>query len=198
MVAKQVLFSSLNADQDYMEESYGASNVIPDDGHVSEEDLVLMHREAWELREIERLLTTLQQEREKESRRLAYERRKQLTDEQVMHEDKQSGRYVQPGKNRLGKVSNPRRYYHRGAYYMDEAEWDDADVRHKSTEYAQAATGEDKFDKSSLPEIMRRNKFGFARQNTKYKGLAAEDTSNPREQVLPIAGRKSVDCRKEK
>jgi len=196
MVAKQVALSVPNTDQDYMEESQGALNVIPDDGNLSGEELSVMHREAWELREIERLLTTLQQEREKESRRLAYERRKQLTDEQVMDEDKQSGRYAQPGKDRLDKAANTSRYYHRGAYYMDDEEWDDSDVRYKSAEYAKAATGEDKIDKSRLPEIMQRNKFGFARQNTKYKGLAAEDTSDPRLKILPIVGRKRQDSTK--
>ncbi|CAJ1963341.1 unnamed protein product [Cylindrotheca closterium] len=197
MVARQVAVSTRNTDHDYTEESYGASNGIPDDGNDSNEELLVMHCEAWELREIERVLTTLQQEREKESRRLAYERRKQLTDEQVMNEDIESARYAQPGKNRLEKAANTSRYYHRGAYYMDDEEWDDSDVRYKSAEYAKAMTGEDKIDKSRLPEILQRNKFGFARQNTKYKGLAAEDTSDARLQILPIVGRKRPCSTKE-
>ena len=110
-------------------------------------------------------------------------------DEEML--EKQRQRDIQstaPSESR--KTASANRYYHRGAYYMDEDEWDDADVRHKSAEYAKAATGEDKIDKSKLPKIMQRNKFGFARQNTKYKGLPSEDTSDSRLEVLPIIERK--------
>ena len=102
-----------------------------------------------------------------------------MTDKEVMEEDSKAGLYLAPGSRR--EVSKPesgglQRFFHRGAYYMDQTEWDETDVRHKAAEYARAATGEDKLDKSQLPEVMRVKKFGFARQNHRYKGLAAEDT----------------------
>jgi len=73
---------------------------------------------------------------------------------------------------------------------MDDSEWDEGDVRHKSTEYAMAHTGDDPpIDASKLPEVMRVKNFGRARQNTRYKGLAKEDTTDRSARILPLRPR---------
>jgi hypothetical protein len=61
---------------------------------------------------------------------------------------------------------------------------DKDDVRHKAAEYSRAATGEDKFDRRSMPKVMQVKRPGFANQ-TKYKGLKHEDTSDKTMQHLP-------------
>jgi hypothetical protein len=65
-------------------------------------------------------------------------------------------------------------------------------VRHKAKEYERAATGEDKIDKSKLPEIMQVKGFGLARMGTKYKGLSKEDTTDKRNETLPIVKKNKV------
>ena len=90
--------------------------------------------------------------------------------------DKSEGKYLQ-------------RYYHRGAFYLDEDTLKEAgpdDIRHKAAQYARAATLEDKIDKAKLPKIMQVKKFGLAGYSTKYKGLAMEDTTDRQIKYIPI------------
>ena len=149
-------------------------------------------------------------EREKERRELG--RRRALTDEARLAEDRSTGRYRAPGEARRraargrtdgsgggdgggveeGGGRHLQRFHHRGAFYMDEDTLDRAgpdDGRHRAAEYSRAATGEDKIDKTALPEVMQVKKFGFAGYSTKYKGLAKEDTTDRTMEFLPIRGR---------
>ena len=127
-----------------------------------------------------------------ERERLELKRRRAMTDEERLAEDMVSGRYRRPGESRCrpkkdGEDHYLQRYYHRGAFYMDEDTLREAgkdDVRHKVEEYARAATGEDKFNKRALPEVMQVKKFGFS-GSTKYKGLAKEDTTDYKSAYLP-------------
>jgi microfibrillar-associated protein 1 len=186
MVAKQMTLVAENInEEDANDEAYGA----PDDNDVEEQRKG--ERNYWELREIERLLIVIRQEKERENLRLEYERRRQMTDEQCLEEDKMSGRYNAPGEAREGERNFAQRFYHRGAYYMDSEEWSNNDIRFKAASYAKAKTGEDKIDKSQLPEVMQRRGFGLARQNTRYKGLKVEDTTDRKLRVLPIIGKQN-------
>ena len=169
-------------DQD--EETMGAINAPPND-----DDDVNMEKErnAWEIREIERLLKSIDELELRRKEEEEYSRRNKLTDAECLKEDIESGRYQAPGANRESGGSNHlQRFFHRGAYYMDESEWKEGDIRQKAAEYAAAATGEGKIDKSKLPEVMQVKNFGHARQNTRYKGLAKEDTSDKFAHVLPL------------
>lgn len=196
LVAKQLAVAESSVvEDDVDEETGGAMNSPPnDDDDVDRE----RERDAWELRELGRLLKAMEELNERQSREDEYNRRRKMTDAECLEEDKTAGRYQAPGANRQPggqstKGGFMQRFYHRGAYYMDDSEWAEGDIRQKAAEYAKAATGEDKFDKSKLPEVMQVKKFGHARQNTRYKGLAKEDTTDKSAHVLPLAhGRKNT------
>eukprot|EP00531_Pseudo-nitzschia_arenysensis_P001558 CAMPEP_0116129776 /NCGR_PEP_ID=MMETSP0329-20121206/8101_1 /TAXON_ID=697910 /ORGANISM="Pseudo-nitzschia arenysensis, Strain B593" /LENGTH=558 /DNA_ID=CAMNT_0003624059 /DNA_START=18 /DNA_END=1694 /DNA_ORIENTATION=+ len=180
-------------DDDQDEETMGALNAQPnDDDDVDKEN----ERNAWEIREIERLLKSIDELELRRKEEEEYARRKKLTDAECLKEDMDSGRYQAPGANRekrneSGGSSHLQRFFHRGAFYMDESEWKEGDIRQKAAEYAAAATGDDKIDKSKLPEVMQVKNFGHARQNTRYKGLSKEDTSDKFAHVLPLRGKQT-------
>jgi microfibrillar-associated protein 1 len=190
IVAQQAAAVDASAnDEDVDEEEGGATNAAPNaDDDADREEA----RDAWEMRELERLLTAMDQQTQREMEQLEYQRRRQMTDAECLQEDIKTNRYQAPGSSRQGEPTGKgmQRFYHRGAYYMDEEEWDESDVRHKAAEYAKAATGEDKIDKSQLPEVMQVKNFGLARQNTKYKGLAKEDTTDKGFKMLPLVRKK--------
>jgi len=189
MVAKTVaaVQEKSLAEEDMEDEGIGATNGPPND----DDDIdIEQARDAWEIRELRRLLDAVDEMKQQEKQQLERERRRQMTDEEVLEYDKKVGRYQAPGSNRQPGTSQPgsflQRYYHRGAFYMDKEEFDEKDVRHRAAEYARAATGGDKIDKSALPKVMQVKGFGLARQNTKYQGLAKEDTTDKRQDLLPI------------
>lgn len=189
MVAKQMAAVNDSVhDDDMDEESGGATNVPPNDDDEVDRG---KERDAWELRELGRLLLAMDQQKRREMEELEYQRRRQMTDEQCLLEDTKAGRYQAPGSSRQGQPTGNfmQRFYHRGAYYMDEEEWDESDVRHKAAHYARSATGDDKIDKTQLPDVMKVKSFGFANQ-TRYKGLANEDTTDKTLRVLPLIAKK--------
>ena len=175
-------------EDDMEDEGTGASNAPPnDDDEIDTEQA----RDAWEVRELQRLLEVMDEMKRLEKEQLERDQRRNMTDQEVLEYDKKVGRYQAPGSNRQGLVVESggvfmQRYYHRGAFYMDKEEFDEDDVRHRAAEYARAATGEDKIDKKALPKVMQVKGFGFARQNAKYKGLAKEDTTDKQQDLLPI------------
>ncbi len=195
---------------------------VPDDTDPTEEDgspeLVTAERNAWEVRELIRILRDVDDALERERERRDLERRRALTDEERLEEDRLSGRFRAPGEARrrllrredvhihggMGSKEDGRqqqqdessnrylqRFHHRGAFYMDEDTLNQAgkdDVRHRAAEYSRAATGEDKIDKSALPKVMQVKKFGFSGYSTKWRGLAKEDTTDKKMDFLPIRG----------
>lgn len=180
-------------------EAGGEFLAVPDDADPTEEDSpdrVQAERDAWEVRELVRILRDFDAVVALESERRDLERRRALTDGERLAEDRASGQYRTPGEDRRGKRGGEvrkskylQRFHHRGAFYMDEdtlAQAGEEDVRHRAAEYSRAATGEDKIDKSLLPEVMQVKRFGFAGYSTKYKGLAKEDTTDRNQKMLPL------------
>mmetsp|Transcript_14778 Transcript_14778/g.14968 ORF Transcript_14778/g.14968 Transcript_14778/m.14968 type:complete len:188 (-) Transcript_14778:64-627(-) len=176
-------------------------NPPPDDNDDNDdEEQQMTRRDAWEVRELLRLLRDMD-ERESEIReREELARRRAMTDEERIAEDRLGNKqYLKPGSGRhnnanTDKNNHMQRYYHRGAFYMDDdtlAKAADDDVRHRADEYARAATGEDKIDKRNLPKVMQVKKFGLAGYGTKYKGLGKEDTTEKggMGEVLPLGMR---------
>lgn len=190
LVAKSVAaVNDSTAFDEVEDEAGGATNPPPND---DDEVDAKKERHAWELRELERLLDAMDSRKKREEERLEYERRKNMTDEEVLQHDMKTGRYIAPGSSRMEQQTGNhlQKFFHRGAYYMAEDEWDNDDVRHKAAEYARAATGEDKIDRAALPEVMQVKKFGFANQNSRYKGLAKEDTTDKSQSFLPLVHKK--------
>jgi len=70
------------------------------------------------------------------------------------------------------------KYYHRGAFYMDEDSVNQSDdIRNRAKEYAGARTGQDLgVNKVFLPKMMQVRDFG-RRSRSKWTHLSNEDTS---------------------
>ena len=201
----QVVSASTTAQQGddaVSEDEEGLAERMLDDLDDKDED---KERDLWEVRELERLLTEIDRLRQKEQDEAEYRRRQQLTDEQARAEDIASGRYQQPGSNRIAQGANGKdgpkyqqKYFHRGAYYMDEDEFDEDDVRRRAKEYEQGVTEAQKSlgDMRKLPKIMQVKKFGRANQS-RYQGLANEDTSRKDSStLLPLVHHKQSHQRK--
>jgi len=184
-------------------EAGGEFIVVPDDTDPTEEDspeLVMAERDAWEVRELVRILRDVDEALARDKEKKELERRRGLSDNERLMEDKRSGRYRAPGESRRQQRADGdknksylQKFHHRGAFYMDEDTLDQAgadDIRHKAAEYSRASTGSDKIDKSALPEVMQVKNFGLAGYSTKYKGLAKEDTTDKKLDFLPIRGHK--------
>jgi microfibrillar-associated protein 1 len=155
----------------------GAMNDVPEDAL----DDPNVDRLDWVVRELERLLQSRDLEEARQNELADRERRRHLTDEERMAEDDAERRNATDQK----MDRKNQRFFHKGAFYMDRSEWDDTDVRLKAAEYAAAVTGDDKHDRRHLPKVMQVKKFGFANQS-KWKGLAKEDTSDKRMDMLPL------------
>jgi len=153
---------------------------VPNDS--DNDDDMQQQRDLWEVRELQRLLEHVDVLEAQEEERKDHERRLNMTEQELMKEDMALGRYKAPGQDRKAGVVG--RYFHRGAFYMDQDEWKEGDVRHKAKDYERALVGEDKVDRRNLPKVMQVKKFGFS-GNTRYKGLAREDTST-KQDVLPL------------
>lgn len=186
---------------------------MPDDADEVEDEenkvvVLAASRNAWEVRELVRLLVDydILQAAKQEAAELA--RRRKMTDEERLQEEIAAGRYQKPGQARQqqlqqandknsggGGGGGPQRFFHRGAYYMDQDEWEQdgkdgnkKDIRFKAADYAKTATAADRMmNSAALPDVMKVKQFGRANQNLKYKGLVKEDTTDRQAQaVLPL------------
>ncbi|CAM9121390.1 unnamed protein product [Discosporangium mesarthrocarpum] len=147
----------------------------PDDDDDLDEELAY---EEWKVRELGRV------RREKEEKEHFIKaifitlheredtlRRRGMTDEERRLED------AMIGKNKVkdkGKIKFMQKYYHKGAFYMDDESMGQEDVRTRSYH---GPTLEDKFDKTQMPRVMQVKKFGRSGQ-TKWTHLANEDTTD--------------------
>ena len=158
------------------DEEYGEDK--PDDNDEDEDN-----REEWKVREILRILTVFDDQHIKQQLHEEYLKRKAMTDEEIMQ--------LQNNTSVEEKEYNAQRYYHRGAYYMDEETLsnDPNDIRNKAKMYAMAATQDDIRIKDAkemnLPGGKQNKYFGFSGYSTKYKGLRMEDTTDKEMLFVP-------------
>merc|ERR1712241_979184 len=96
------------------------------------------------------------------------ERFRHLTEDEKRAELKANPKEI-TNKAVKGKYKFMQKYYHRGAFYLD----DDQDVFKRDVSHA---TLEDKFDKTVLPKVMQVKNFGRSGR-TKYTHLVDQDTT---------------------
>merc|ERR1712156_1197056 len=124
--------------------------------------------EAWKLRELKRLKRDRDEKEERDREQAETERLRNMTEEERRLEAKQNPKRV-TNKAAKGKYKFLQKYYHRGAFYLDNEE----DVLKRDTT---GATLEDRFDKTVLPKVMQVKNFGRS-SRTKYTHLVDQDTT---------------------
>lgn len=124
--------------------------------------------EIWKLRELKRVKRDKEEREAMEREKQEIERLRNMTEEQRQEELKKNPKIV-TNQMPKGKYNFLQKYYHRGAFYLDE----DDDVLKR--DFAQP-TLEDHFDKTVLPKVMQVKNFGRSGR-TKYTHLVDQDTT---------------------
>lgn len=144
-------------------------------GVDNEEDIVLtdddndeVDYEAWKVRELKRIKRDREEREQVERERQEVERIHSMTEEERRAEQRQNPKQV-TNKAVKGKYKFLQKYYHRGAFFLDNEEG----------VYKQdfcKPTLEDHFDKTILPKVMQVKNFGRSGR-TKYTHLVDQDTT---------------------
>jgi len=139
----------------------------------------------WQVRECLRVLHIKDELAIKQKDQDAMRQRRKQTDKECQSREQPA---VAPGSDRKPDQGNyMQRYYHKGAFFNPEEEdLEENDVRKRATEYARAATGQDRIDYKALPKVMQVKAFGKARHSTRYKGLNKEDTTDRSFDIHPL------------
>ncbi|XP_050425898.1 microfibrillar-associated protein 1 [Adelges cooleyi] len=125
--------------------------------------------EAWKLRELKRIKRDRDEHEQREADKAEIERLRNLTEEERRLELRLNPKTV-TNKAAKGKYKFMQKYYHRGAFYLDE----ENDILKR--DYS-SATLEDHFDKTILPKVMQVKNFGRSGR-TKYTHLVDQDTTS--------------------
>ncbi|XP_072320807.1 microfibrillar-associated protein 1 isoform X2 [Eucyclogobius newberryi] len=125
--------------------------------------------ESWKLRELKRIKRDRETREQMEREKSEVERFHSLTEEERRAELRVQGKTV-TNKAPKGKSKFLQKYYHRGAFYMNEED----EVYKRDFN---APTLEDHFDKTVLPKVMQVKNFGRSGR-TKYTHLVDQDTTS--------------------
>jgi microfibrillar-associated protein 1 len=137
--------------------------------------------EAWKERELGRMKRDKEENDKAEMEAAEKDRIRNMTEEERIAWEKEREREkAGQGAKEKSKMKFLQKYWHKGAYFQEEGD----DVRATAGGYDifnrdySAPTGEDRFDKESMPAVMqvKSGKWGKVGQ-TKWKHLAAEDTT---------------------
>lgn len=151
----------------------GAADVDTDDERDEEAAY-----EAWRLRELSRIARD-RGEREREAAEAAErERWRGLTEEERVRELAARGKAAEAEKPKK-KWRFLQKYWHRGAFFQDAGDTQAAEppaVGDLAGRDFSAPTGEDLFDRESMPRVMQKRNFG-RRGQTKWTHLVDQDTT---------------------
>eukprot|EP00035_Acanthoeca_spectabilis_P025769 m.459837 g.459837 ORF g.459837 m.459837 type:complete len:459 (-) comp21843_c0_seq1:95-1471(-) len=151
-----------------------------DDEYNAEEEFA-----AWKVRELKRIKRDQDKRAAEEAEKAEIERLRGMTEEERL-KALESREKVITNKQAKGKQGFMQKYYHRGAFFMDE----DEELYKRDTS---APTGDDHFDKSVLPKPLQVRKDQFGKiGRTKYTHLVDQDTSSKDSawsQKTPVAER---------
>lgn len=160
-----------------------SDNGLPDDADLTDEDED--EYASWKVREWNRIRNEAARREELERERLDLERRRNMTEEERLEEDKRLGKFREKEKKKWKFLQ---KYYHKGVFYMDESstgqrvgtsveqkEEDEKKLDARLRDYS-GATLEDNYNKEALPSVLQVKKFGH-RGRTKYTHLVDQDTT---------------------
>ena len=136
--------------------------LITDDENDEEE------YEAWKIRELKRIKRDREEQATRDREREELEKIRNMTEEERREFARRNPKLI-TNKSSKGKYKFLQKYYHRGAFFMDEEE--DVYKRDFSGE-----TLEDHFNKTVLPKVMQVKNFGRSGR-TKYTHLVDQDTT---------------------
>lgn len=133
-----------------------------------------MERAAWKLRELKRVKRDREAIEQAEKEREEIERRRNLTKEERDKEDKEFLEQQKEEREGKGKMGYMQKYFHKGAFFQDDAKAEGLDRR----DIMGSRYQDDVVNRELLPQYMQiRDMTRLGRKGrTKYKDLKTEDT----------------------